>query len=50
MKDLQLLERLNLDNDNDENIASMDSDEYIDMADSDDETYDPANPDPYDYF
>jgi hypothetical protein len=35
MKDLQLLERLNLDNDNDENIASMDSDEYIDMADSD---------------
>jgi hypothetical protein len=50
MKDLQLLERLNLDNDNDENIASMDSDEYIDMADSDDETYDPANPDPDDYF
>jgi hypothetical protein len=50
MKDLQLLERLNLDNDNDENIASVDSDEYIDMADSDEETYDPANPDPDDYF
>jgi hypothetical protein len=50
MKDLQLLKQLNLDNDNDENIASMDSDEYIDMADSDDETYDLANPDPDDYF
>jgi hypothetical protein len=50
MKDLQLLERLNLDNDNDESIAFMDSDEYIDMADSDDETYDPDNPDPDDYF
>jgi hypothetical protein len=50
MKDLQLLERLNLDNDNDENIASMDSDEYINMADSDDETYDSSNLDPDDYF
>jgi hypothetical protein len=25
-------------------------DDYIDMADSDDDTYDPANPDHDDYF
>jgi hypothetical protein len=34
------------DDDNDED----DGDDYIDMADSDDETYDPANADNDDYF
>jgi hypothetical protein len=50
MKDLQMLERLHLGNDNDENIAPSYSVEYFDMVDSDDETYDPANPDHEDYF
>jgi hypothetical protein len=50
VKDLELLQRLHLDNDNDDNITLSDSDDYIDMADSDDETYDPANPDREDYF
>ena len=49
MKHLQMLERLHLDNDND-NIAHSDSVDYFDMIDSDDETYDPANPDHKDYF
>ena len=47
VKDLQMLERLHLDNDN---IAHSDSVDYFDMIDSDDETYDPANPDHEDYF
>jgi hypothetical protein len=50
VKDLELLERLHLDNDDDDNIAPSDSDEYMDMADSDDESYDPANADYDDYF
>ena len=50
VKDLQILERLHLDNDNDDNIAPSDSVDYFDMVDSDDETYDPANPDHEDYF
>jgi hypothetical protein len=50
VKDLELLERLHLDNDNDDNIAPSDSDEYMNMADSDDESYDPANADYDDYF
>ena len=49
VKDLQMLERLHLDNDND-NIAHSDSVDYFDMIDSDDETYDPANLDHEDYF
>ena len=49
VKDLQMLERLHLDNDNG-NIAHSDSVDYFDMIDSDDETYDPANPDHEDYF
>jgi hypothetical protein len=44
VKDLELLERLCLDNDNDDNDED-DGDDYIDMANSDDETYDPANAD-----
>jgi hypothetical protein len=50
VKDLELLERLHLGNDNDNNLPPSDSGDYIDMADSDDETYDPANPDHDDYF
>jgi hypothetical protein len=50
VKDLQLLQRLDLGNNNDDNITPSDSDDYIDMADSDDDTYDPANPDHDDYF
>ena len=48
VKDLQMLERLHLGNDND-NIAPSDSADY-DMVDSDDDTYNPANPDHEDYF
>jgi hypothetical protein len=51
VKDLQLLQRLHLGNDNDDNITPSDSlDDYIDMADSDDDTYDLANPDHDNYF
>jgi hypothetical protein len=50
VKDLQMLERLHLGNNNDDNIAPSDSVDYFDMVDSDDETYDPANPDHEDYF
>ena len=49
VKDLQLLERLHLASGNDD-IAPLDSIDYFNMADSDDETYDPANPDCDDYF
>jgi hypothetical protein len=50
VKDLELLQRLHLDNDSDDNIAPSDSNDYVDMVDSDDETYDPTNPDHDDYF
>jgi hypothetical protein len=50
VKDLELLQRLQLGNDSDDNITPSDGDDYIDMPDSDDETYDPANPDHDDYF
>jgi hypothetical protein len=50
VKDLQMLERLRLGNDNKDNIPPSDSVDYFDMVDSDDETYDPANPDHVDYF
>jgi hypothetical protein len=45
VKDLKMLER----HLGDDNIAPSDSVDY-DMVDSDDETYDPANPDHEDYF
>ena len=48
VKDLELLHRLHLGNDSDDDIP--DHDDYIDTCDSDDETYDPANPDHDDYF
>ena len=48
-KDLELLEQLQLGVDID--IAPMEhGPEYLDMHGSDDETYDPANPDHNDYF
>lgn len=50
VKDLELLHWLHLDNDSDDNIAPSDINDYIDMADSDDETDDPANPNHDDYF
>lgn len=49
-RDLELLERLNLGNDGDDGIPSPEyNDDYFNTRDSDDETYDPANPDD-DYF
>jgi hypothetical protein len=50
VKDLQMLERLHLGNDNEDNIPPSDSVDYFNMVDNDDETYDPANPDHADYF
>jgi hypothetical protein len=49
-KDLQLLERLHIGNGSDDNVAPSESVEHFDMADSDDESYDPANPNADDYF
>ena len=49
-KDLQMLERLRVGNDNEDNIPPSDSVDYFDMVDSVDETYDPANPDHEDYL
>jgi len=53
VKDLELLRRLELGNDSDDNIAPPDGHDInmeVDMHDSDDETYDPANTDHDDYF
>ena len=51
VKDLELLQRLHLSNDGDDDIPhSEHGDDYINMHDSDDETYDPANPNHDDYF
>jgi hypothetical protein len=49
-EDLQMLDRLCSDNDNEDNIPPSDSVDYFDNIDSDDESYDPANPDHADYF
>ena len=50
--DLELLERLRLGNDSDDDsVPPLEHGvDYIDMHDSDDETYDPANPDHDEYF
>jgi hypothetical protein len=50
VKDLQMLERLCLGNDDEDNIPPSDSVDYLDNQDSDDETYDLANPNHKDYF
>jgi hypothetical protein len=47
VKGLEMLDRLHLGNDNDNNIGPS---ENFDMVNSDDETYDPANPDQEEYF
>ena len=50
-KDLELLERSYLGNDSKDNIPPLEHEQdYMDMRDSDDETYGPANPDHDDYF
>ena len=49
-KDLTMLDRLQLGEDNIDNIPPSDSVDELDMIDSDDDTYDPANPDSEDYF
>ena len=48
--DLELLERLSLGRDSEDDIPPSDSAGYVDIADSDDEDYDPANLDYDDYF
>jgi hypothetical protein len=45
-----MLEWLRLGNDDEDNIPPSDSVNYLDNFDSDDETYDPANPNHEDYF
>ena len=50
-KDLELLERLQLGNDNEDEIPPLEHGlELLDLRDNDDEIYDPANPDEDDYF
>jgi hypothetical protein len=48
--DLQMLERLRLGNDDEDNIPPPDVVDYFDLVDSDDETYGPANPDHEEYL
>ena len=48
--DLELLERLRLGRDSEYDIPPSDSAGYVDIADSDDEDYDPANSDHDNYF
>ena len=48
--DLELLERLCLGRDSEDDIPPSDTAGYVDMEDSDDEDYDPTNPDHDDYF
>jgi hypothetical protein len=50
VKELQMLERLHLGNDDGDNIPPSDSVDYLDNQDSDYETYDPANPNNEDSF
>jgi len=45
-----MLERLRLGNDNEDNIPPSISVDDFENVDSDDETYDPANPNSDDYF
>jgi hypothetical protein len=49
-KDLQMLHWLRLGNDNEDNVPPSDSVDYFNNVDSDDESYDPANPNHADYF
>jgi hypothetical protein len=47
---IEMLEWLCVRNDDEDNIPHSDSVDYLDNFDSDDETYDPANPNHEDYF
>ena len=48
--DLELLERLHLGRDSEDDIPPSDNADYVEEPNSDDEDYDPANPDYDDYF
>ena len=48
--DLPLLEQLRLGRDSEDDIPPSDSAGYVDIPDSDDDDYDPVNPDYDDYF
>jgi hypothetical protein len=48
--DLEMLEGLHLGNDDDNDELAPSNDVDYEMVDSDDETYDPTNPDHEDYF
>jgi len=50
LKDIEMLDKLHLGNDNEDNIPPSDNVAYLDNIDSDDETYDPTNPNHDDYF
>ena len=50
VRDLELLERLRLGRDSEDDIPPSEDAGVADAADSDDEDYDPANPDYGDYF
>ena len=49
-KDLELLDRIESDNDSDDDSPPLEHEHDYDLRDSDDETYDPAIPDHDDYF
>jgi hypothetical protein len=49
-KDIELLRRLHIGDDNYANILPSDGADLIEMYDSDDPSYDPANPDHEEYF
>jgi hypothetical protein len=49
-KDIQMLEQSCLGEANEDDVPSSDIEEYLDMVDSDDDTYALANPDDADYF
>jgi len=50
VQDLELLERVRIGNADHDKIGPSDSVDYSDMCDSDDESYDPADPDHDAYF
>jgi hypothetical protein len=49
-KDIEMLERLHLDDDDEGNIEPSDSVIHLDNFDSDDKTHDPSNPNNDDYL
>jgi hypothetical protein len=49
-KDIQMLERFRLVEANEDDVPSSDTEEYLDMVDSDDDTYATDNPNDADYF